>query len=267
MKRWGTRLVIDQPLQTGRGTARRPGPIAGSLIAGVILVLLLAACSGATSTTSAGQGPEPAADTAIPAPTGTAVTVEEPAAAPVEMAPEATSAPAAGMDADESRDSVAVMVRTLGNLSYEGVAPTGAISLTDGLATYDDGSSIEPSIRLVAESVALGDLDGDGAVDGAAVLEDDSSGSGRFMYLVAVLSALTNPKPTSPLLLGDRVQIKSLVIDGAGVVVEMVTQGPDDPLCCGTLNVRQVFGLEDGQLVQQSSEEMGQTAPADSSGG
>jgi hypothetical protein len=52
--------------------------------------------------------------------------------------------------------------------------------------------------------------------------------------------------------LGDRVQINSLVIEEGEIVVDMVTQGPDDPMCCPTQEVVKRYELQD-ELVEVPS--------------
>ena len=37
------------------------------------------------------------------------------------------------------------------------------------------------------------------------------------------------------------------------VIVDMITQGPDEPMCCGTLEVVNAYELQDSGLVQVSS--------------
>ena len=54
--------------------------------------------------------------------------------------------------------------------------------------------------------------------------------------------------------LGDRVQIKSLHIENGEIVVDMLTQGPDDPMCCPTQYVSKRYVLESGELVLVRSE-------------
>ncbi len=41
------------------------------------------------------------------------------------------------------------------------------------------------------------------------------------------------------------------------VTAEIVTQGPDEGMCCGTLKVRKTLALQDGQLAEIASEELG----------
>jgi heat shock protein HslJ len=60
--------------------------------------------------------------------------------------------------------------------------------------------------------------------------------------------------------------MKSLTIDDGQVIVELVTQGPDDPLCCPTWNVRKLLNLEDDQLVEQSSQELSKVSLDDLNG-
>ncbi|MFN2195659.1 MAG: hypothetical protein ACK2UW_06000, partial [Anaerolineales bacterium] len=49
--------------------------------------------------------------------------------------------------------------------------------------------------------------------------------------------------------LGDRTQIKNLLIENGEIVVDMVTQGPQDAMCCPTQYVSNRYILENGELV------------------
>ena len=150
----------------------------------------------------------------------------------------------------------AALADTLGNLSYNGIFPDQPVTLTNGYARYDDGSSAQPFVRFISHLIARGDLNGDGAGDAVVLLEDNTSGTGRFVYAGAVLDALGNPTPTEVVLLGDRIQVKSLAIAGSEVVADLVAQGPGDAACCASWNVRKVFALADGRLTERSSEEV-----------
>ena len=106
---------------------------------------------------------------------------ETPAAA-VEQAPDAVAP-------DELAEVVA-------NLSYPGIFPTQPITLTDGVYTYEDGDTERSFVRLYDRLIARGDLNGDGAEDAVVLLEDNTSGTGRFVYAVAILDVLGRPTPT-----------------------------------------------------------------------
>ena len=50
--------------------------------------------------------------------------------------------------------------------------------------------------------------------------------------------------------LGDRVGIKGLTItDGGLIVVDMVTQGPTDPMCCPTMPLTRIYAYSYNQLA------------------
>ena len=100
-------------------------------------------------------------------------------------------APAEGDNpSDESggaaTDTHAQMVETLGNLTYSGLFPDRTISLTDGVAFYEEEGPGTPYVLLMDQIIATGDLDGNGVKDAAALLEDHSVGSGTFLFLAVV---------------------------------------------------------------------------------
>ena len=81
------------------------------------------------------------------------------------------------------------------------------------------------------------------------VLVTQTGGSGTF-YDLALLTLERNGWVNSDLIpLGDRVVIHALVIRDYQVVVHMTTQGPQDPLCCPTLQVERRFAVQGGKLV------------------
>jgi heat shock protein HslJ len=171
----------------------------------------------------------------------------------------------AAVGVEEATDTIApeALSGLLSNLSYTGILPNQPITLTAGVGTYEDGKS---SVRLVDHLIALGDLNADGVQDAVIVLEDESSGSGRFVYLVPVLNTLRQPAPLEAALLGDRVNLKSLAIVSSEVVADVIAPGPGEPACCGSWNVRKVFALQDDHLAERSSDELSQMSLADLNG-
>ena len=121
------------------------------------------------------------------------------------------------------------------------------IGLTDGRyegPPFVAGGSSRPSVTLLQDRVARGDLDAGrpdsrdlsisaaGADDYAVVLAESSGGSGSFIYLALLRpqgSELVNYATT---LLGDRVDVPSLTIANGEIRASMVVHGPDDPVCC-----------------------------------
>lgn len=144
------------------------------------------------------------------------------------------------------------LLNILGNLSYTGIFPEQPITLKDGYYAYSEGGSGNPHVSLVEELIMTGDLNADQAQDAILMLEDDSEGSGRLTFLVAVLNVFEDPKPVEAVLLGGRSGVKSLALDGSQVVADIVTQGPGDADCCASWNAQVVYALEDGRLVEKS---------------
>ena len=99
-----------------------------------------------------------------------------------------------------------------------------------------------------------------------ALLIDYSSGSGTFYFLSAVLDVFGSPAPTEALLIGDRIQVKSMVVDGESIVADLIAHGPDDVACCPTWNVRNIYTLQENLLVEQSSEQLSQVSSTNIAG-
>lgn len=124
--------------------------------------------------------------------------------------------------------------------------------LNQGSATL---SADQPRvIRLFAaldeNNLAYGDLNGDGLIDAAARIVINTGGSGSFNYLVAMVSSVGLVQQAASLLLGDRVIVNSISISDGTITVDMIVQGPNDPLCCPTQPKIANFRLINGQLTE-----------------
>jgi basic membrane protein A len=163
-------------------------------------------------------------------------------------------------------------VRTEAQLQFQPESETGVVSETAAGVTLEDLKNIEYQVdytangraRLVngqfrepaapgsatevviilSDVIAFGDLNGDGAGDAAAVLISDPGGSGTFYDLAIVIEQNGNPVNVATTLLGDRLIINALTIEGDEVVVDMVTQSPQDPLCCPSQQLTRRYKLE-----------------------
>jgi hypothetical protein len=103
---------------------------------------------------------------------------------------------------------------------------------------------------MLTDYAATGDLNGDGVPDAAVVLATNSGGSGVFIDLAAVVVEEGQPVNVAITPLGDRVQINSLTIQDGQIIVDMVTHGPDDPMCCPTQQVVETYELQGYELVK-----------------
>ena len=158
------------------------------------------------------------------------------------------------------------LVATLGNQSYSGLFDDREITLTGGVYTAtSDAETIV--VHLLDSFVALGDLNGDGSQDAVALLELDTSGSGRFTFAAPVLDVLTTPTVGTAVEVEDRIQPKTVTIADGQVVVEYIGHGEGDGDCCPSWNIRHTFAWQDGALAAVGREEVSKVeaaAPASS---
>ena len=147
----------------------------------------------------------------------------------------------------------------LANMEYQSEwTQSGTAPLVDGeyRESAAPGSATETIVKLT-DHVAYGELNGQDAA--AVVLVTDPGGSGTFYDLAVVMEEGGQPVNVAVTSLGDRVQVQALTIAGNEIIVEMVNQGPDDPMCCPTQQVVQTYALEGNELVQTSSRVLGST--------
>jgi hypothetical protein len=205
----------------------------------VILVSLASACAAN----------EPAAPS-LP-PTGTAAQTAPPTASPPTEAPppSPTSQPVLGAEA-------------LKNMTYLLDVVSGALPDSQGKVALVDGAFEQPlpgsAGRVIVNHIkeARGDLNGDGLEDAVALLAINTGGTGTFINLAAVLNEAGNPRQAAIRFLGDRVEVQSLAIEDGVVKVKAITQGPEDPLCCPTLEVNEEYRLQGGRLVSREEGEV-----------
>lgn len=128
-------------------------------------------------------------------------------------------------------------------------------------ATYPTPYRASKSITLVngkfdsaAEHVNMTFVDATfGTLNGTPIAvvhtATNTGGSGVFSEIYLVDGSL---KPFGPGFLGDRLKnVKVQIVDNK-VLVDMITQGPTEPLCCGTAPARQVWELQNGTLIRTS---------------
>lgn len=152
----------------------------------------------------------------------------------------------------------------LKNAAYPNEWPKdGVAQLVDGVyrEKYLPDSATEMVISL-ADIRTYGDLNGDGADDVLVILISSPGGSGTFFYLAAVLNQGGAPKPVATAFLGDRVIIRSAAVKAGQIVLEMITHGPDDPMCCPNMDRRQVYILQDEALTLVEQVDVPRTEPA-----
>ena len=127
---------------------------------------------------------------------------------------------------------------------------SGSATLTNGVfrERFNPDSKTEIAI-LLSEHYAIGDLNGDGIDDAAVVLISTPGGSGVFYDLAVVILKEGLPYHADSRNLGDRIALRSVKIDSGLIRVEMVVQGPQDPMCCPTVAVTRTYRMSQDRLM------------------
>ncbi len=152
----------------------------------------------------------------------------------------ATTEPEPDMTAD---------IEALKNMEYTGTSVfTDTVLLTNGVytETVDADAAIMAMVQLI-DPVAFGELNGQPAA--AVILASSGGGTGVFVDLAVALQQDGQWANVATTPLGDRVVINSVTIANNQIVVDMITHGPNDPMCCPTQAVVQAYELQDNALV------------------
>ena len=155
--------------------------------------------------------------------------------------------------------------QSLLNATYAtSVTPRGA-ALHDGTfeAEAAPGSASKVIVRL-ADIAAFGDLDGNLAPDAAAVLVSSGGGSGTFVELAAVRNEHGAARPVATVLLGDRVLVREVRIEGRRILVRLRVRGATDPFSLRTREISRHYAFDGNSLVLlDETEAEVQSAPAE----
>jgi hypothetical protein len=120
------------------------------------------------------------------------------------------------------------------------------VTLVNG--TYTEGSGASAFSVQMLNVYGFGDLNGDGKDDAAIILAENDGGSGVFESLIAIINQGGTPHQESQKQLGDRVQVNTVDISSGVIHLNLVVQGPSDPLCCPSLPQKQNYWLVGSKL-------------------
>ena len=105
--------------------------------------------------------------------------------------------------------------------------------VTDKSVRLDDaGRFTDEAARVRSDFVSgsAGDLNGDGHIDGVAVLATNTGGSGTFYTVHAILGdANGGYTDAASALLGDRIALSGVTVSGATIEVSILDRAPDEP--------------------------------------
>ncbi len=152
--------------------------------------------------------------------------------------------------------------------SYSGIYQED-VKLSGGYyagAPFDEGGASRPTVTLIDELIAYGDLNGDGQQDAAVLLLENSGGSGDFIYLAAVINDNGNARNVATQLVGDRVRFRNLEISSGSITADTITTADGESVAQPSLKMHLAYQLQGDKLVQLSSESQGNLSVADLEG-
>ena len=203
---------------------------------------LMLVCLGALALNACGALPPAAQPTA----TAVVLSTDVPTAAPTQT-PSPTPLPALTEDELKNATYLVQDFASLNDGSEKMTLVNGEFS-----KTLPAGTAGVQVLNVTYIQSAVGDLNGDGAPDAAVILAVSTGGSGTFVYLAAVTNQGGKAVAVEALSLGDRTVIQAMTIQAGGISLQMMIQGPQDPLCCPSLKVSETYTLENNRLLSQT---------------
>ncbi len=107
------------------------------------------------------------------------------------------------------------------------------VKLIDG--EYKPTDSISAVLLDATSTYAVTDFNSDGAGDIFVTTVSNSGGTGWFYNLIAFKNVGGEAVYAGSMDLGDRIKINKISADKNEVTADIITQGPGEGLCCGTL--------------------------------
>jgi Immunoglobulin-like domain of bacterial spore germination len=140
----------------------------------------------------------------------------------------------------------ALTLDMLKNGTYYDPYANRTVKLVNG--AYSEGSGADQYSVQMLDTVAFGNLDSDGITDAAVILVENTGGTGEFESVVAILNKNGAPSQAGQAELGDRVKVNAMSINASKVELDMLVQGPNDPMCCPSLFESQSYEVVEKAL-------------------
>lgn len=153
----------------------------------------------------------------------------------------------------EEEEEYKLTLEVLKNAEYYCEACMGWVKLQDGGYSEEREESGMLFIRetwIAEDIVVYGDLNSDGEEDAVVILVSNFGGSGVFVELAVMINDKGNPLYLDSEILGDRIIINSITIESSEIILDIVIQGPDDALCCPTLEKIVRYKISGNKLVE-----------------
>ena len=138
------------------------------------------------------------------------------------------------------------------------ISPTGTLQLLAGSFT---NPSAALSVSISQTLVALGDVNGDGLDDAAAVLVVSQPGALASVDLVLLSGASGQPVTAGALRLGSSILVDAIRIERGAVWLDLRVPGPADEACCPTLPLKRIYILRGSTLQELPAASYGRLFP------
>jgi hypothetical protein len=148
-------------------------------------------------------------------------------------------------------DSAHFSTESVRNAVYD-IPKVGKITFKDGAYDQEANESLGQSYAHIGlvDLFAFGDLNEDGSEDAVTFLASKSSNPGILLSLEVLINNNGSPSHVAGYLIGDRVGIDSVRIVEGLIDLHIITQGPNDSMCCPTLHVSRKLRLQNGKLME-----------------
>ncbi len=121
------------------------------------------------------------------------------------------------------------------------------VQLVDG--KYLQGTDTPDFISItLTDFIALGDIDGDGVNEAAAIFFENFGGTGNFGVLALYKNNHGVPVFVTSTLVDDRPKINGLSFEGNEIYLDAVVHGFEDPDCCPGLPTTRLYAFVNNQL-------------------
>ena len=122
------------------------------------------------------------------------------------------------------------------------------VQLQDGKFQQGTSGSADAVTVNVSDFIAVGDLNGDGSNEVAALVSENYGGSGVFVFLAVYTNENGTLTFQNSTMVDDRPQLNMLSIANGEIFLDTVIHAADDPMCCPTLKTTRHYRWVDNQL-------------------
>ncbi len=154
----------------------------------------------------------------------------------------------------------------IGNTKY---TPQASASVADGSVQLMNGRWDGPSdtgfshpyVSMMPDFTVYGDIDGDGNNEAVVIVHESGGGSGIDRVVALFGRVGEEVHHLGSVVLGNRVQVRSVHIQPGQLTVEYVRQTEGEPLCCPTEVARTRWSYVKGAFSPISDEVLGKLRP------